>query len=353
MISAVKISDFIIGPGHSPFIVAEMSGNHNQSIDEALQLVDAAAEAGAHGLKIQTYTADTMTIPGVARIEDPKSPWHGRSLYELYTEAHTPWEWHQAIFERAHKKGLVAFSTPFDVTAVDFLEELSVPVYKIASFESCDWALLRKVATTRKPVILSTGATPLGDLIDSVQLLHDSGCQDLILLKCTSSYPAQPSDANILTIPHMQDLFDSPVGLSDHTLGIGVAVASVALGACLIEKHLCLSRDAGGVDSSFSMEPEEFKLLVQESERAFQGLGSVQYQVQENEKGGLVFKRSLYAVEDIPEGEKLTEANVRALRPGYGLAPRHLDSVLGKTAIEPISKGTPIRWTLLRDIPND
>lgn len=347
MINSFKISDFTISDDHKPFIIAEMSGNHNQSLEKALQIVDAAAEAGAHGLKLQTYTADTMTIPhdkSLFYIDDPKSLWHGKTLHDLYQTAHTPWEWHKEIFDRARSKGLIPFSTPFDSTSVDFLEDLNVPVYKIASFENKDWPLLKKVASTGKPVIMSTGASRLNDIAESASVLRENGCKDLVLLKCTSTYPASAENTNLKTIPHMREIFECFTGLSDHTGGIGGAVASVALGARVIEKHFTLNREDGGVDSAFSIEPHELKALVVETERAWKALGSVKYDILKDEEASLRFKRSIYVVEDINAGEKFTKENVRIIRPGDGLEPKYFEMLLGKTAREDMKRGTPITW---------
>lgn len=325
-----------------PFIIAEMSGNHNQSLERALAIVDAAAAAGAHAVKLQTYTADTMTVPGAYTITDENSLWKGRELYDLYKEAYTPWEWHEPIFERANEKGIIAFSSPFDETAVDFLETLNAPFYKIASFENTDWPLLKKVASTGKPVIMSTGVSTLGDISDAVNVLRENGVTNLVLLKCTSTYPATPENTNILTIPHMAQLFGCPVGLSDHTMGIGAAVASVALGARIIEKHFTLSRADGGVDSAFSLEPHELKTLVIEAERAFEALGNVTYGIQKAEEKSKFFKRSIYAVKDIAAGEVFTKENIRVIRPGLGLAPKYYEQVLGKISNTNTCSGTPI-----------
>ncbi|MCG8475806.1 MAG: pseudaminic acid synthase [Cytophagales bacterium] len=344
----IKIDKHIIGQDHKPFVIAEMSGNHNQSLDRALEIVEAAAQAGAHALKLQTYTADTMTIDargGLFEINDKESLWYGKNLYELYNEAHTPWDWHKPIFERAHALGLTVFSTPFDETSVDFLEELGVSAYKIASFENTDLPLLSKVAQTGKPLILSTGAATLADLEEAVSTLRENGCEDFVLLKCTSTYPASASNTNLLTIPHLSQLFDCPVGLSDHTMGIGVSVASVALGARVIEKHFTLSRADGGVDSAFSMEPLEMRNLVEESERAFLALGKVQYGVQSAENESLAFKRSVYAVKDIEEGEILTKENIRVIRPGDGLKPKYFEFALGKRAKQKIPFATPLSFS--------
>lgn len=350
MIKPIKIADFIISDDSKPFVIAEMSGNHNQSLDKALEIVEAAAAAGAHGLKIQTYTADTMTIPhdkGLFYIDDPKSLWHGKTLHDLYQIAYTPWEWHKPIFDRAKELGLIAFSTPFDDTSVDFLEDLDVPVYKIASFENKDWPLLRKVAQTGKPVIMSTGASTVSDIAESVAVLRENGCEELILLKCTSTYPASPENTNILTIPHMREMFDCYTGLSDHTGGIGAAIGSVALGARVVEKHFTISRAHGGVDSAFSIEPDELEKLVIESERAWQALGKVKYDILTEEKASLRFKRSIYVVEDIKAGEEFTSRNVRIIRPGDGMQPKYFDKVIGKVAKSDLKRGTPLTWEVL------
>ncbi len=348
MLNGIKIGNRSVGSEHEPFVIAEMSGNHNQSLERALMIVDAAGKAGADALKLQTYTADTLTIPGVGRIEDKSSLWYGNTLHELYQKAYTPWEWHAALFERARTHGMIPFSTPFDETAVDFLEDLGASVYKIASFENTDWKLLQKVASTKKPVIMSTGATSLADLAESVRVLRDAGCKDLVLLKCTSSYPAEPFESNILTIPHMREMFKCEVGLSDHTAGCGVAVASIALGATVIEKHFTLDRDEGGVDAAFSLEPAEFHNLKVESKRAWQGLGEVMYETGEKESKSLIFKRSIFVVQDVPAGQLFTAENVRVIRPGDGLKPKHLSEVLGRKATKDIKRGTPMTWEMLR-----
>lgn len=339
-----------IGPDHSPFIIAEMSGNHNQSLDRALEIVEAAAKSGAHALKIQTYTADTMTLDiseGEFFIDDPKSLWNGSSLYDLYEKAHTPWEWHKPIFDRCRELDLICFSTPFDDTSVDFLESLDVPCYKIASFENTDIPLIRKVASTGKPMIISTGMATIAELDETVRTAQEAGCKDIILLKCTSTYPATPENTNISTIPHMRELFNCQVGLSDHTMGTGVSVASVALGATVIEKHFTLSRADGGVDSTFSMEPDEMKALVVETERAWQALGKVSYGPTEKEKASMVFRRSLYVVEEMKAGDMFTKENLRAIRPGHGLPPKYYDVLLGKKVNKKTKKGTPIQWDLI------
>ena len=327
-----------------------MSGNHNQSLDRALAIVEAAAKAGAHAVKLQTYTADTMTLDIAEReffINDPDSLWKGRSLYELYKEAYTPWEWHKPIFDRCRELGLIYLSTPFDETAVDFLEELNVPCYKIASFENADIPLIRKVAATGKPMIISTGMATIAELDETVRTARKAGCRDLLLLKCTSSYPATPENTNILTIPHMAKLFDCQVGLSDHTMGIGSAVASVALGATMIEKHFTLSRADGAVDSAFSMEPDEMRTLVAETKRAWQALGKISYGPTEKEKKSLIFRRSLYIVQDMKKGDILTIENLRAIRPGLGLPPKYYDTLLGKSVNRNMKSGTAVKWELI------
>lgn len=328
---------------NKPFIIAEMSGNHNQSLERALQIVDAAVEAGVSALKLQTYTADTMTIDkcdGEFFISDPNSLWKGESLYNLYKKAYTPWEWHEPIFDRCKEKGIICFSTPFDATAVDFLEELGNPIYKIASFENIDIPLIKKIASTGKPILASTGMASLAELDDLVTAARENGCRDITLLKCTSSYPASPEGTNLMTIPHMKQLFNCQVGLSDHTLGLGAAVASIALGATVIEKHFTLSRIDGGVDSAFSLEPEEMKLLVRECNTAFEALGDVSYGITEQEKKSLQFRRSLYIVEDMKTGDVITKQNMRSIRPGMGLSPKFYDFLIGKKVRCDIYRGT-------------
>lgn len=346
--STFSIGCHPIGPDCLPFIIAEMSGNHNQRLDRALALVDAAAAAGVHALKLQTYTADTISMDtGFIIREDGQSLWEGKSLYQLYKEAYTPWEWHAPIFARARQHGLLAFSSPFDESAVDFLESLDVPAYKIASFENAHWPLLRRVAATGKPVIVSTGAATLSEIDEAVRVLRQAGCRELVLLKCTSTYPASPLNTNLRTIPVLAETFGCPVGLSDHTMGVGASVAAVALGACVIEKHFTLRRADGGVDSSFSLEPEELKLLVDETTRAHQALGTVQLCVQASEEKSRIFKRSIYVAQPIAEGEILTADNLRIIRPGDGLLPRHWDVVLGRRATRALAPGTPLTWDAL------
>ena len=346
----VRVYGREVGAGNAPLVIAEMSGNHNQSLERALSIVEAAAKAGAQALKIQTYTAETMTIDVREReflISDKSSLWKGQSLFDLYKKAHTPWEWHKPIFDRAQSHGMIAFSTPFDSTAVDYLEQLAVPCYKIASFENTDLPLIRRVAATGKPMIISTGMATFAELDETVEAARGAGCKDLILLKCTSTYPSTPDDSNISTIPEMRNKFGCEVGISDHTMGIGVSVAAVALGATVIEKHFTLRRADGGVDSAFSMEPAELEQLVIETGRAWQSIGSIKDGPTEKEKGSLVFRRSLYVVADIKAGEVLTAQNVRAIRPGHGLAPKYYAKVLGKKARKDIARGTPLSHELI------
>jgi len=315
-----------------------------------LKIVEAAAAAGAHAIKLQTYTADTMTIDIKKSdffINDIDSLWNGKSLYELYEEAHTPWEWHEPIFNRAHELGIIAFSTPFDETAVDFLEQLNTPCYKIASFENTDIPLIRKVAATGKPVMISTGMATVAELDEAVKTAREAGAKNIVLLKCTSTYPASPEQANLRTIPHMRELFNCEIGLSDHTMGMGAAVCSVALGATVIEKHFTLNRAEGGVDSAFSMEPDEMKLLVQETKRSWQSLGAIKYGAEKNEKKSLAYRRSLYVVQDIKKGEKITNKNVRAIRPGHGIAPKYIELITGRVAKKDLNRGTAVSLDII------
>lgn len=338
-----------IGPDQPPYVIAELSGNHDGSLDMALALVDAAADAGVDAIKLQTYTADTMTLnsqePGFV-IRDPASPWFGRSLYELYEQAHTPWEWHEQIFDRARERGLTAFSTPFDASAVEFLESLDVPAYKIASFENTDTPLIELVARTGKPLIISTGMATQEEIHEAVTAARSAGCDELMLLKCTSSYPAPAKASNLASIPVMADMFGCPVGLSDHTLGIGVPVASVALGAVAIEKHVTMRRADGAVDSSFSLEPHELKAMVEEVNRAWEALGSVFFGPTEHEIESLNYRRTLYLVRDVPAGQPLVAQDIRAIRPGFGLPPGNLPKILGRTLARDAQQGTPLTWDL-------
>ena len=327
-----------------------MSGNHNQSLDRALEIVEAAAKTGAHALKLQTYTADTITLDvkeGEFFIDDKESLWKGKSLYELYGEAHTPWEWHEPIMKRANELGILCFSTPFDDSAVDYLEDLNVPAYKIASFENTHLPLIKKVASTGKPMIISTGMASVAEMDEMVQTIRDAGCEQFILLKCTSTYPATPENSNVLTIPHMRKLFNCEVGLSDHTMGVGASVAAVAHGATVIEKHFTLRRADGGVDSAFSMEPKEMKQLVVETERAWQALGKVKYEPSEAEIGSLLHRRSLYIAEDVKKGDVLNEKTLRIVRPGLGLAPKYYEILLGCKVNKDLKKGTAVHWDFI------
>lgn len=346
-----RIGDRLVGIGSPPLVIAEMSGNHNQSLERALEIVDAAADAGAHALKLQTYTPDTMTLNLDERefhIGNPDSLWTGTSLYRLYEQAHTPWEWHEPILARAHARGLLAFSTPFDDTAVEFLESLGVPAYKIASFENTDLPLIRRVAATGKPLIISTGMASVAELDQTVRAARDAGCRDLVLLKCTSTYPASPEHTNLRTIPHLRALFGCEVGLSDHTAGVGAAVAAVALGATVVEKHFTLNRAEGGVDSAFSLEPDELARLVSETHRAWQALGEVSYGQLDAESSSLQFRRSLYIVQSLRAGDVLTVDNLRAIRPGLGLSPAWFNRVLGMRVTQDVPRGTALNWDLLR-----
>ena len=346
----IEIAGHPIGAEHIPFVIAEMSGNHNQSLERALMIVEAAANAGAHAFKLQTYTADTMTLDargGSFEITDSDSLWSGQNLHDLYKKAYTPWEWHAPIMERARALGLICFSSPFDETAVDFLENLNAPAYKIASFENNYLPLIAKAAATGKPLIISTGMANLAELEMAVNTAREAGCRQLVLLKCTSTYPATPENTNITTIPHLQKLFNTEVGLSDHTMGVGVAVASVALGASVIEKHFTLARAEGGVDSAFSLEPEEMAALVVETERAWQALGKVRYGPTDAESKSLVFRRSIYISKDISAGELFDETNVRIVRPGDGAPPYLYSELIGKTARRNYSAGTPLSFEQL------
>jgi pseudaminic acid synthase len=348
----ISIASFRLSPSAPPWVIAELSGNHNQNLDRALALIDAAAAAGAHALKLQTYTADTMTLDlaeGDFVIHDPDSPWYGQSLYKLYQQAHTPWDWHAPIFERARERGLIPFSTPFDETSVDFLESLDVPCYKIASFENGDIPLIRRVAATGKPLLMSTGTATLDEVAAAVAAARAAGCKDLVLLKCTSNYPADPEDANLATLPYLQETFDCVVGISDHTRSNAVPVAAVALGARVIEKHLTLSRSEGGVDAAFSLEPHEFKLMAADVRLAWTALGKVCCEPTAREQSARRHRRSLYVVVDVQAGELFSTENVRAIRPGAGLPPKYLDNILGQPAACEIKRGTPLSWAMLRD----
>ena len=346
----MKIGDRTIGAAAAPFVIAELSGNHNGSLERALAVVDAAAAAGAHALKIQTYTADTITLDAPRpefRIEDPQSPWRGETLHSLYANASTPYEWHERIFARARAKGLLAFSTPFDESAVDFLEGFGVPAYKIASFENTHLPLIRKAAATGKPLIVSTGMATREELDDAVGAARAAGCRDLVLLKCTSTYPADPANSNLRTIPDLRTRYGCEVGLSDHTPGTAVAAAAVALGATVIEKHLTLARADGGVDAAFSLEPDEFARLVRDVTDAWKAGGGVFYGPTPDELPSLRFRRSLYVAEDMRAGEAFTAKNLRVVRPGLGLPPKHFEEVLGRRVRAATPRGTPLSWDLI------
>jgi N-acetylneuraminate synthase len=345
----MKLAGREIGQNHAPYFIAEMSGNHNQSLEKALAIVDAAAATGAHALKLQTYTADTLTIDCSEReffIKDEKSIWKGQSLYDLYKVAMTPWEWHEPIAKRCKEKGITFFSTPFDESAVDFLEKMDVPFYKIASFENNHLPLIRKVAKTGKPLIVSTGMATLIEIAEMVECARSAGAKDIVLLKCTSAYPASPDEMNLNTIPHLKQAFNVEVGLSDHTMGVSAVIASVVLGASVIEKHFIVSRAEGGVDSSFSIEQEEFKRMIEDTNHAWKALGSVRYGITKDEERSRIFRRSIYFTADIKSGEELTEKNVRIIRPGLGLSPKYLPLILGRKAKQDIQRGTAVSWDL-------
>jgi pseudaminic acid synthase len=349
---ALTLGSRSLSPGQPPTIIAELSGNHDGSLDSALRLVDEAAAAGAHAVKLQTYTADTMTLDlsvGQFYLDDQSTLWHGETLYDLYARAHTPWEWHAPIFDRARSRGLVAFSTIFDPTALEFLESLDVPAYKIASFENTDLPLIRLAARTGKPLIMSTGMASLDELDEAVHAARDGGCKNLVLLKCTSSYPADPAESNLRTMPFLRARYGCEVGLSDHTLGIGAAIASVAFGAVAIEKHFALSREDGGVDAAFSMTPDELAQLVQESRTAAAAIGEVHFGPTEAELKELPYRRSLYITEDLRSGDELSADNVRPIRPGGGLPPKFFEEVMGRRVAQNVSRGTPLSWDLLQD----
>ncbi|MBF8187634.1 pseudaminic acid synthase [Nonomuraea sp. K274] len=346
----ISIAGRAIGPAHPPFVVAELSGNHDGSLDRALSIVDAVAACGAHALKLQTYRPDTLTVDCDApafRLGDDHELWGGETLYRLFERAHTPWEWHEPIFERARSHGLVAFSSPFDPTAVELLEKLGVPAYKIASSEIVDLPLIRLVAATGKPMIISTGMASVAEIHAAVAAARAAGCTQLAVLACTASYPADPAESNLRALPLLAGLTGEMVGVSDHTPGIGVPLAAVALGACLIEKHVTLSRSGGGVDAAFSLEPDELAALVVESERAWQSLGGAVIGPRESEREGLRFRRSLYVVRDVRAGEPVTTDNVRSIRPAGGLPPDAASEVLGRRFAHDVPLGTPMSWDLI------
>jgi N-acetylneuraminate synthase len=349
--AAIKIAGREIRQGGPPLVVAEISGNHNQSLERAMAILQAAADAGADAAKLQTYTADTITLDVVGGpfvISDPQSPWAGKRLYDLYQEAHTPWEWHKPLFDRARQLGLLAFSTPFDPTAVDFLESLDVPAYKVASFELVDLPLVEKIARTGKPMIISTGMATLSEIGEAVEAARRAGATEIALLKCSSAYPASPEEMNLATIPHLAQAFGVPAGLSDHTLGLAVPVAAVALGAAIVEKHLALSRSEPGPDVAFSLEPREFRAMAEAVRAAQQAVGRVDYGVSPREAASRAFRRSLFVAQDVRAGDLFTPQNVRSVRPADGLPPRCLADVLGRQAARDIQTGTPLTWNLVK-----
>lgn len=346
----VKLGAHSVGAGHPPFVVAELSANHNGSLDRALSIVDAVADAGAQALKLQTFRADTITVDAdgpLFRLAESHELWGGQNLYRLYERAHTPWEWHAPIFERARERGLTVFSAPFDPTAIDLLESLDCPIYKIASSELVDLPLIRLAASTGKPLIISTGMGTLGEIAAAVDAARSAGCPDPVLLACTAAYPAPATESNLRRLPVLARAFGVPVGLSDHTPGLGAAVAAVALGACVIEKHVTLARADGGVDSAFSLEPAELTTLVVECQRAWQALGTGRVGPTDAEREGLRFRRSLFVVTDVRAGEPVTRANVRSIRPAGGLPPDTIDVVVGRVFRRDAAKGTPLTWDLI------
>ncbi len=350
MTGSIEIGGVRVGPDAAPYVIAEMSGNHNASLARALEIVDAAADAGAHAVKLQTYTADTITLRSDAppfRIPSGNPLWPDRSLWELYDEAHTPWEWHEAIFARAAERGIAAFSSPFDPTAVDFLEGLGAPAFKVASFELVDLPLIRRMAATGKPVIVSTGMASVAEIAAAVDAVRSTGNENLVVLGCTSEYPAEPSSANLRSLPVLARTFRTLVGLSDHTPGIGVPVAAVAFGACVIEKHLTMRRADGGVDSAFSLEPEEVAQLVTETRVAWEALGSDAIGTKPGERDNKPFRRSLYVTRDVHAGEVVGPGNVRSVRPAGGLAPDLFEVVAGRTFRRDATLGTPLTWDLV------
>jgi N-acetylneuraminate synthase len=345
----INIAGRPIGPGHEPYVICELSGNHNGSLERALNLLEAAAATGADAIKIQSYTADTITIdhdgPGF-RVEG--GLWDGRTLYDLYGEAQTPFEWHEPLFQRARELGVTLFSSPFDESAVDLLEELAAPAYKIASFEAVDLPLVAYAASKRKPMIISTGMANIDEIGEAVRTARENGCEEIVLLHCVSSYPAPDEQSNVRTVPDLAERFGVVSGLSDHTFGSAVAVASIALGGCVVEKHFTLRRADGGPDSAFSLEPDEFRTLVADCKRAWRSLGSATYDLQGCEQGSVTYRRSLYVVRDIAAGEELTRENVRSIRPGHGLPPKHLPEVLGRQAARDLKRGEPLDWPSVR-----
>jgi N-acetylneuraminate synthase len=347
----IEIEGRKIGSGFPTYIIAEMSANHHQNFDQALRILEAAEEVGADAIKMQTYTADTLTIDSDKKYfrVGGGTLWDDRTLYELYGEAYTPWEWQPKLKKAADDLGLAFFSSPFDFSAVDFLEDIGVPCYKLASFELVDIPLIEKIARTGKPIIMSTGMASLEEIKTAIHTARSAGAKQIALLKCTSAYPAPPEEMNLLTIPHLARTFGVPTGLSDHTLGTVVPVAAVSIGACIVEKHFTLNREIPGPDSAFSLEPDEFKGMVDAIRTAEKALGQVDYTVGEFESKSLVFRRSLFVVEDVKAGEPFTERNVRSIRPGHGLPTKHLKNILGRKAARDLERGTPLDWSLLED----
>ena len=346
----VQIAEHHVGPGERPFVIAEVSGNHNGSLERALEIIDAVADSGAQAVKFQTYTADTLTIDADGpqfRIRDDHGLWGGRTLHDLYTEAHTPWEWHEAMFARARERGVTPFSSPFDPTAVELLESLDAPAYKIASAEVVDLPLIRLVASTGKPMIISSGMATLGEIDAALSAARDGGCTELVLLACTAAYPASADEARLLSVPTLQSAFGIPIGLSDHTPGIGVSVAAVALGAVALEKHVTLARADGGVDSDFSLEPSELALLVSETDQARRAVTPARFGPTEAERDTLALRRSLYVVADVRAGDEVTRDTVRSIRPAGGLPTQEIDRVLGRTFTSDVARGTPLTWDLV------
>lgn len=345
----LKVKDRFIGEGYPAYIIAEMSANHGGDFDRAIDIIHAAKEAGADCIKLQTYTADTITIDSDKEyFQIKKGTWTGENLYSLYEKAHTPWEWQKKLKEEAEKLGLDFLSTPFDNTSVDFLEDIGIDFYKIASFEIVDIPLIKYIASKRKPIIMSTGMATLGEIEEAVKTIRKEGNEELCILKCSSAYPAIPDDMNLKTMENLRDTFETPVGLSDHSLGSIAAITAVAMGANVIEKHLCLSRDIKTADSSFSMEPEEFKEMVKDIRNTEKAIGKISYDISEKEKTSRDFRKSIFVVKDIKKGEKFTKENIRVIRPGYGLEPKYYEEVLGKTSSEDIERGTPLKWNVIK-----
>jgi pseudaminic acid synthase len=345
----MEIAGIKIGLRERPYVVAELSGNHNQSLELALSIVEAAAWAGVDAVKLQTYTADTITMDHSSPeffVSEASALWKGEKLYDLFHKAHTPWDWHEPLMRKAKDLGLACFSSAFDETSVDFLESLGAPAYKIASYECVDIPLIQRVARTNKPVIISTGMASIGEIDDAVKAVREAGNSSVALLKCTSSYPAKAENSNLVTIAHMRSQFNLEVGISDHTLGIGAAVVSIAMGSTIVEKHITLSRKDGGVDAAFSLEPTEMKALVEEVNAAWLALGTIHYGPTMVEMNSVGSRRSLYFVADVEEGERISGSNVRSIRPGLGLPPKYLSVLLGKKVNRRVARGTPLSWDL-------